>query len=71
MMNCWHCEPESRPSFPVLTRQLKEMENQHKVRFVVEKHTPSISFQFKFVLFNFKLRLFGPLSIVVNSYLVL
>ena len=70
MMNCWHCEPESRPSFPVLTRQLKEMENQHKVRFV-EKHIPSISFQFKFVLFNFKLRLFGPLSIVVNSFLVL
>jgi len=30
MMNCWLCEPESRPSFTVLTKQLKEMENQHE-----------------------------------------
>ena len=71
MMNCWLCEPESRPSFTVLTKQLKEMENQHEVRFFVEKHTPSINFHFKFVLFNLKLRLPGPLSIAVNSYLVL
>ena len=32
MMNCWQSEPEARPSFKDLTRQLKRMENQHKVR---------------------------------------
>jgi len=30
MMNCWQSEPEIRPSFADLTRQLKQMENQHK-----------------------------------------
>ncbi|XP_067030223.1 uncharacterized protein [Acropora muricata] len=30
MMNCWQSEPEARPSFKDLTRQLKRMENQHK-----------------------------------------
>ena len=32
MMNCWQNEPEARPSFTDLTKQLKDMENQHKVR---------------------------------------
>ena len=31
-MNCWQSEPEARPSFKDLARQLKRMENQHKVR---------------------------------------
>ncbi|XP_044168126.1 fibroblast growth factor receptor 3-like [Acropora millepora] len=30
MKNCWHSEPEARPSFSDLTQQLKRMENQHK-----------------------------------------
>ncbi|CAH3026735.1 unnamed protein product, partial [Porites evermanni] len=30
MMNCWQNEPEARPSFTALTKQLKDMENQHK-----------------------------------------
>ena len=32
MMNCWQNEPQARPSFTALTKQLKDMENQHKVR---------------------------------------
>ena len=32
MMNCWQNEPQARPSFNDLTKQLKDMENQHKVR---------------------------------------
>ena len=32
MMNCWQNEPKVRPSFTDLTKQLKDMENQHKVR---------------------------------------
>ena len=35
MMNCWQNEPEARPSFTALTKQLKDMENQHKVRLLV------------------------------------
>ena len=35
MMNCWQNEPEARPSFTTLTTQLKDMENQHKVRLLV------------------------------------
>ena len=31
-MNCWQSELEAKPSFKDLTRQLKRMENQHKVR---------------------------------------
>ncbi|XP_067030252.1 tyrosine kinase receptor Cad96Ca-like isoform X2 [Acropora muricata] len=30
MVNCWHSEPEARPSFSDLTQQLKRMEKQHK-----------------------------------------
>ncbi|XP_074616223.1 tyrosine kinase receptor Cad96Ca-like [Acropora palmata] len=30
MMNCWENEPEDRPSFTSLTKQLKRIENQHK-----------------------------------------
>ena len=33
MMSCWQNEPEARPAFTVLTKQLRKMENQHKVRF--------------------------------------
>ena len=33
MLNCWQTEPEARPSFSALTKQLKDMENQHKVIF--------------------------------------
>ena len=29
-MNCWQNEPEARPSFKDLTRQLKRMENQQQ-----------------------------------------
>ena len=32
MMNCWQNEPEARPSFTALTKQLKDMENRDKVR---------------------------------------
>ena len=35
MMNCWQNEPEARPSFTDLTKQLKDMENQHKVGLLV------------------------------------
>jgi len=31
MMNCWQNQAEARPSFAALTKQLKDMENQHKV----------------------------------------
>ena len=33
MMSCWQNEPEARPVFTLLTKQLRKMENQHKVRF--------------------------------------
>lgn len=32
MMNCWEKEPQDRPSFNSLTKQLKRIEDQHKVR---------------------------------------
>ena len=32
MMNCWQNQAEARPSFAALTKQLKDMENQHTVR---------------------------------------
>ena len=35
MMNCWQNEPEARPSFTALTKQLRDMENQHKVGLLV------------------------------------
>ena len=36
MKSCWQSEPEARPSFTALAKQLKDMENQHKVRFLLE-----------------------------------
>ena len=35
MMICWQNEPKARPSFTALAKQLKDMENQHKVRLSV------------------------------------
>jgi len=29
MMNCWQNQAEARPSFAALTKQLRDMENQH------------------------------------------
>ena len=31
MFNCWQEDPDNRPTFEILGRKLKEMENQHKV----------------------------------------
>jgi len=31
-MNCWQNQAEARPSFAALTKQLRDMENQHTVR---------------------------------------
>ena len=31
MMNCWQNQADTRPSFAALTKQLRDMENQHKV----------------------------------------
>ena len=44
MMDCWQNEPQARPSFTALTKQLKVMENQHKVRPVSEITTQSYVF---------------------------
>ena len=43
MMNCWQNEPKARPSFTALTKQLKEMENQHKVRLLLPSDIKLIS----------------------------
>ena len=43
MMNCWQNEPEARPSFTDLTKQLKDMENQHKVRLSLPSDIKRIS----------------------------
>ena len=43
MMNCWQNEPKARPSFTALTKQLRDMENQHKVRLSVARDMKSIS----------------------------
>jgi len=32
MMKCWENDPDKRPTFTDLKNQLKDMENQHKVR---------------------------------------
>ena len=31
MLKCWQNDPDVRPAFSDLTKQLKDMENQHKV----------------------------------------
>ena len=43
MMNCWQNEPEARPSFTALTKQLKDMENRDKVRLLVINGEKTIS----------------------------
>ena len=43
MINCWQNEPKARPSFTALTKQLKEMENQHKVRLLLTSDIKLIS----------------------------
>ena len=43
MMNCWQNEPKARPSFTDLTKQLKDMENQHKVRLSLPSDIKRIS----------------------------
>ena len=43
MMSCWQNEPEARPAFSVLTKQLRKMENQHKVRFNMNIETDSLN----------------------------
>ena len=43
MINCWQNEPEARPSFTDLTKQLKDMENQHKVRLSLPSDIKRIS----------------------------
>ena len=35
MLNCWQQEPHDRPTFEQLRRELKLMENQHKVILVI------------------------------------
>ena len=35
MTNCWQNDPKARPSFTALTKQLRDMENQHKVGLLV------------------------------------
>ena len=42
-MNCWQNEPGARPSFTDLTKQLKDMENQHKVRLSLPSDIKRIS----------------------------
>ena len=37
MLNCWQQEPRDRPTFEQLRRELKLMENQHKVILVISE----------------------------------
>ena len=43
MTKCWQNEPKARPSFTALTKQLRDMENQHKVGLLVPCDLKSIS----------------------------
>ena len=36
MMTCWQNDPDERPAFTELKRQLKDMESLHKVRILVD-----------------------------------
>ena len=70
MMNCWQNEPKARPSFTALTKQLKEMENQHKVRLLLpyaltrdDAETYDVSFFFFLCSLLFFLIWFGFPSI--------
>ena len=42
-MNCWQNEPKVRPSFTDLTKQLKDMEDQHTVRLSLPSDIKRIS----------------------------
>ena len=39
MMTCWQNDPDERPAFTELKRQLKDMESLHKVRILVDMAT--------------------------------
>ena len=43
MINCWQNEPEAKLSFTALTKQLRGMENQHKVRLSLPSDIKRIS----------------------------
>ena len=36
MMRCWQNDPDERPTFTELKKQLKDMETLHKVRILVD-----------------------------------
>jgi len=50
MMNCWQNQAEARPSFAALTKQLRDMENQHTVRTTTTRATIIYLFKKKLTL---------------------
>jgi len=49
-MNCWQNQADARPSFADLTKQLRDMENQHTVRTTTTTRVANIHFFKKHLL---------------------
>ena len=71
MMKCWKNDPDARPTFTELRNQLKDMENLHKVRILINM---KVSFHVKptglgSANWGFNLNSIGPRQVTICTHL--